>query len=57
MFGFVIPNKTSSTMCTHSNLKLMTKTKLFPLCEVIWMHDYDDFQRFGVITITRAEMF
>ena len=44
-------------MCTHSNLKPMMKTKLFPLCEVIWMHDYDDFQRFGVITITRAEMF
>ena len=44
-------------MCTHSNLKPMMQTKLFPLCEVIWMHDYDDFQRFGVITITRAEMF
>ena len=55
MFGFVIPNKTAQKMRARENIKPVMRSKLFPVFDIILMHDQNNFQRFGVISPTRDE--
>ena len=57
MVGLAIPNKTAKIMRASANLRTFTKAKPFSGFYIIWVHNQNSFQGYGLIPITRAESF
>ena len=52
MFGLVAPDKTTKVTRASAHLKPVMQAKSFYGFNIIWVHDQNNFWRFGIITVT-----